>query len=128
MRNVYSISQFETIHNETHFILSEKKQLSHVQAIGQVLADSDNEAFLYIIEENDTYSYISFGQELWPQFMQMILAEQKAFLQLEDGALELVGLVEELKMLLYNIEGNSNYGEKFVQAVEETFAQLFVQN
>ncbi|WP_274309259.1 hypothetical protein [Solibacillus daqui] len=128
MRNVYLINQFDVVHNEIYFILNEKKQLSQFQPTGQVLADSDNGAFLYLIDENDSYSYLRFDQSIWPQLVHMILSEQKAFLTVDDGAFELNDFSNELKSLLYNIEGNGNYGETFVQAVEEAFADFFAQN
>lgn len=127
MRNVYTINQFELVHNELHFILNEKKQLNQIQATGQVIVDSDHDVFLYIIEENNTYSYISFSVVNWPQLQQMILFEQKPLLRLEDGLMELTNFVEELTMLLFNIEGNANYGDAFVTAVEQTFAEFFSQ-
>ena len=128
MRNVYLIDQFDVVHNEIYFILNEKKQLSQFQPTGQVLADSDNVAFLYLIDENDAYSYLRFDQSIWPQLVHMILSEQKAFLTVDDGAFELNEFSNELISLLYNIEGNGNYGETFVQAVEEAFADFFAQN
>lgn len=125
MRNVYLIDQFNVVHNEIHFILNETKQLSQLQPTGQVLADSDHEAILYIIDANDTYNYLSFGKSIWSQLAYMIVSDQKAFLKVEDGVLELINFAEELKALLYNIEGNSNYGEAFVQAIENAFADFF---
>lgn len=128
MRNVYTIDQFEVLHNEIHFILNEKKQLSQLQPTGQVIVDSDKELFLYIIEENDAYSYVGFSANSWPQLLQMILTELQPFIKVEDGSIECIHFVEELKALLYNIEGNGNYGEAFVSAVEEAFAQFFARN
>ena len=125
MRNVYTVKQVEIVHNQVQFILNEKKQLSQLQSTGQVIVDSDNEAFLYIIEENNTYSYVSFEKIVWPHLLQMIVSEQKPFLRVEDGQFELTQFVEELTALLYNIEGNGNYGDSFVQSVEVAFAKIF---
>ena len=124
MRNVYTVNQFQAVHNEIHFILNEKKQLSQLQPIGQVIVDSDNEAFLYIIEENDAYSYIGFPQAVWSQLVQMLKSEQHPYLKVEDGLMPLVQFADELKGLLYNIVGNSNYGDRFVEAVEKAFADF----
>lgn len=124
VRNLYLIQQFEVLHNEIHFILNENKQLSQLQPVGQVLVDSDNDAFLYIIEENDAFSYLSFSQAVWPQLVQMLLADQQAYLKVQDGSFPLIQFADELKGLLYNIEGNSNYGDHFVQAVEKAFAEF----
>ena len=125
VRNVYTVKQVEMIHNEVQFILNEKKQLSQLQSTGQVIVDSDNETFLYIIEENNAYSYVSFEKQFWSQLLQMILSNQKPFLSVEDGQFELTQFVEELTALLYNIEGNGNYGDSFVKSVEEVFAEFY---
>ena len=124
MRNVYIVNQFQAVHNEIHFILNEKKQLSQLQPVGQVIVDSDNEAFLYIIEENDAYSYIGFPQAVWSQLVQMLKSGQQPFLKVEDGLMPLGQFTDELKGLLYNIVGNSNYGDRFVEAVEKEFADF----
>ena len=123
MRNVYLIDQVEAVHKEIYFILNEKKQLSQLQSTGQVIVDSDNEAFLYIIEENEAYSYVSFSKNVWPQLLQMLMTEQKAYLKVEDGLLPLVQFADELQGLIYNIEGNSNYGDQFVDRIEKAFAE-----
>ncbi|MEK4128790.1 hypothetical protein NYE67_03870 [Solibacillus sp. FSL W8-0474] len=124
MRNVYIVSQYQAVHNEIHFILNEKKQLSQLQPVGQVIVDSDNEAFLYIIEENDAYSYIGFPQAIWSQLVQMLKSEHQPYLKVEDGLMPLGQFADELKGLLYNIVGNSNYGDRFVEAVEKEFADF----
>ena len=124
LRNVYLVDQVEVVHNEIYFILNEKKQLSQLQSTGQVIVDSDNGAFLYIIEENEAYSYIGFSKNVWPHLLQMLMAEQKAYLKLEDGLLPLEQFADELQGLLYNIEGNSNYGDQFVENIENTFAEF----
>ncbi|WP_339215344.1 hypothetical protein [Solibacillus sp. FSL W8-0372] len=124
MRNVYIVSQYQAVHNEIHFILNEKKQLSQLQPVGQVIVDSDNEAFLYIIEENDAYSYIGFPQAVWSQLVQTLKSGQQPYLKVEDGLVPLIQFADELKGLLYNIVGNSNYGDRFVEAVEKEFADF----
>ncbi|MER2115494.1 MAG: hypothetical protein ABS904_06965, partial [Solibacillus isronensis] len=72
----------------------------------------------------EAYSYISFSKNVWPQLLQMLLAEQKAYLKVEDGLLPLQQFADELQGLLYNIEGNSNYGDQFVENIEKVFAEF----
>ncbi|MEK4424186.1 UPF0738 family protein [Solibacillus sp. FSL K6-1523] len=128
MRKLYTIERFEIINQELHFILNEKELQIQLEATGQVIVDSDNESFLYIVEENNAYSYISFSKELWPQLLQMILTKQTPYLTWNTGRIELTNFVEELNMLLFNIEGNGNYGELFVAAVEQQFSRFFALN
>lgn len=128
MRKLYTIERFEIINQELHFILNEKGQQIQLEATGQVIVDSDNESFLYIVEENNAYSYISFTKEVWSQLLEMILTEQTPYLCWNTNRIELTNFVEELNMLLFNIEGNGNYGESFVAAVEQQFSRFFTLN
>ena len=41
-----------------------------------------------------------------------------------DGDINLTGFKEELTMLIFNIEGNDNYGEEFSSAVELAFSTI----
>lgn len=43
------------------------------------------------------------------------MTKQTPFLRVEDGILELIGFVDELEMLLYNIKGNRNYEDNFCE-------------
>lgn len=128
MRKLYTIERFEIINQELHFILNDKEQHIQLEATGQVIVDSDNASFLYIVEENNAYSYISFTKEVWPQLLQMSLTEQIPYLRWSTGRIELTNFVEELNGLLFNIEGNGNYGETFVAAVEQQFSRFFDLN
>ena len=128
MRNVYTINQFEIVHNEFYFILNESKQQFQIQATGQVIVDSDHGSFIYIIEEAGAYSYIRFPKSIWPQLVEMIKQQRDPFLRVNGEEIQLSNFFEELHMLLFNIEGNGNYGEAFVAAVEEVFAEIYTMN
>lgn len=43
------------------------------------------------------------------------------FVRVNDIEMELEGLKEEVEYLVENIEGNANYGEELVTAVEKYF-------
>lgn len=87
----------------------------------QVLADSDHHAFVYLIEKNDEYTYISLPESIW-NFLSIAIKENyPAFLESGDTKFELNGIVDELNELLENIKGNSNYGETFALKVEQAF-------
>lgn len=45
-------------------------------------------------------------------------------MKVEDGLLPLQQFADELQGLLYNIEGNSNYGDQFVENIEKVFAEF----
>lgn len=124
MRNVYSIEQSLTIHNKLHFSLNERNAQILIQPAKRVIADSDNKAFLYIVEEASEYSYLSFQESVWPTLVSMLKNEEDPFLSLGETTIELTDFYEELYALVYNIEGNGNYGDSFVDAVEEAFKEI----
>lgn len=128
MRNVYTIDQFEVLHNVFYFILNESKQQIQMQAAGQVIVDSEDAAFIYIVEEDGVYSYLRFTENMWPQLVEIVKAECDPFLRVADGQIQLTNFFEELHMLLFNIEGNDNYGETFVTSVEKVFAEILLTN
>lgn len=117
MRKVY-----EVISNEQHeYHIAETASL---KPTGQVLADSDAVAFIYIVEENNEYSYLTFGEGLWHTLVQYVAEERNPVVQIAGESIELDGFFEEMSFLLPNIAGNSNYGEAFVERVERVFAPV----
>lgn len=103
--------------NEFHL-----EEAAKLKPTGQVLADSDALAFIYIVEENDEYSYLTFDAELWPALLTYVVEERNPIVQVGNEKIQLEGFYEEMAFLLPNIAGNSNYGESFVERVESVFA------
>lgn len=127
MRNIYRVEKFQFIHNELHFSLNENDQKIKFQPAHQVLADSDGQAFIYLVEEGDNLSYVSFPKNVWPQLLEIVKREKNPHLQIGGKSIELENFYEELLALIYNIEGNDNYGEDFVKAVEVTFHEILAE-
>lgn len=127
MRNLYLIEQ-STISNQ--FTCSVKDETTTIQLIPakQVLVDSDEMAFIYIVEEAGAFSYLSFKETVWPALLQMVQEGNDPVLQVGNEQIVLEQFVQELEGLLYNIEGNSNYGEAFVQKVETVFEAFYTDN
>lgn len=121
---MYTIQKCQKENNEWICTIKEPLDIKTIQPSGQVLTDSDNEAFIYLIVENDEFSYLSFSKDVWQQLVSVVQNKEKVFLQVENEKIELVNFVEELEMLLFNIEGNENYGEIFVNSVESIFAPI----
>ncbi|HAR6328229.1 TPA: hypothetical protein I1764_002278 [Staphylococcus pseudintermedius] len=84
--------------------------------VGQMLADSDRHAFVYLLDDGSSFSYLLFVEETWS-----MLHEHRDKEIVINDSLTLTKFSEELDYLLDNIKGNSNYGKAFVSAVEETF-------
>ena len=87
-----------------------------LEEVGQMLVDSDNYGFAYLLDDGQSYSYLIFFQETWS-----MLHENRDKRIIINNHLELKHFQEELDYVLNNIEGNNNYGKEFVSAVEKTF-------
>lgn len=119
--NVHSGIQLE---NDIRFTLELLPNNSHIKAAGQMITDSDSMAFIYLLEDEAGYHYLKFGQEVWPLLVNTLKAVEDPSLQLADKELTLHGFKEELNMLIFNIEGNDNYGADFSKAVEQAFSEI----
>ncbi|MFJ7825182.1 hypothetical protein [Psychrobacillus sp. NPDC096623] len=119
--NVHSGVQLE---NDIRFTLEVLPNDSHLKASGQMITDSDSIAFIYLLEDETGYHYLKFGQEVWPLLVTTLKAVDDPSLQIGDKELTLHGFKEELDMLIFNIEGNDNYGAEFSKAVEVAFSEI----
>lgn len=119
--NVHSGIQLE---NDIRFTLEVFPNNPHIKAAGQMITDSDSNAFIYLLEDENEYHYLKFGQEVWPLLVNTLKAVEDPSLQIGEKELTLLGFKEELNMLIFNIEGNDNYGADFSRAVEEAFSEI----
>lgn len=92
------------------------KSTEGLTEVGQMIVDSDHFSFVYLMDNGSTFSYLIFVQETWS-----MLHEHKDKQIIINDTIKLTQFRNELEYLLDNIEGNSNYGNDFVSAVEETF-------
>ncbi|MFS0865201.1 hypothetical protein [Fredinandcohnia sp. 179-A 10B2 NHS] len=92
-----------------------------LRATGEMLVDSDSLAFIYKLENEQEFIYVSLPSEIWPFLKEVIETEQQVNLILDDTNIELTNIIPEIKYLLHNIEGNANYGDDMVHKVEEIF-------
>ncbi|MBM7702548.1 hypothetical protein [Metabacillus iocasae] len=98
-----------------------KHQIKNVQDTMQMITDSDNVSFIYILDVNDEFVYVSIPASVWPNLKDVLHSEQKIVAIVNEHKIELEGLKEELEYLISNIEGNTNYGEEMVSKVEALF-------
>ena len=96
---------------------------------GKMITDSDALSFVYLFEDGAEYCYLHFTQQVWPLMQQLIEMDNgDPLIVCEDGTVQLKGFTEELMMLIFNIEGNGNYGEEFMLAVELAFKETLQQH
>lgn len=123
-RQLRKIIEVQKINEQTfQFIVNENELNDQIQGAGQVIADSDNFAFIYLLDAGEAYVHLRIEAEHWATLVTMLQAPE---LFVTDGTvtLPLPNFKEELTALLFNIEGNDNYGTAFVAQVEATFEQV----
>jgi hypothetical protein len=92
-----------------------------LKAAERVLVDSEQLAFVYILELSDEYVYLSISHTFWPDLKKVLTKSAPVKLVIEENVIELRSLESEVSELIKNIEGNSNYGDEMVKQVESIF-------
>ncbi|MDG5789126.1 hypothetical protein QA612_16840 [Evansella sp. AB-P1] len=102
-----------------------KEYIKKLKPQGQLLVDSDNKTFVYILEDENSFVHLRFSIEQWENLNTLKEKEIPLYVVLtsrEDQVrIELVKFLDELHFVLDNIKGNSNYGKEMVDAVEQYF-------
>ncbi|MFC3884418.1 hypothetical protein ACFOU2_13260 [Bacillus songklensis] len=98
-----------------------KTEGKEIRDTAQMITDSDNVSFIYIIDINDEFVYVSIPVNIWGNLKGALENNYDVCLKLNDRTVKLDGFLSELTYLIENIEGNANYGEHMVSKVEEVF-------
>lgn len=112
---------------EIRFVLDPDTEWPLGTATGKMLTDTDRQSFVYIFDHASGYRYAYFPQESWKGLVDVLLEDAEPIIVWNDQLVPLTGLKEELQALVFNIEGNHNYGEAFSAAVEEAFQPVLAQ-
>lgn len=123
MRKTYSVDSGSQNGSEIRFLLKEEPLNLDVTAGGQLITDSDNMAFVYLMDSQDGYTYVQFPKIVWPLLAVSLSSNQEPKIAWGESDIQLTNFREELEMLIFNIEGNHNYGAEFTEAVEEAFKE-----
>lgn len=87
----------------------------------QILVDSENSAFIYLMEDQEDYTYIVLSENLWSYLKTANEQKLPVLVSSNKEQVELINFHDELEYILSNIKGNSNYGDELVTKVEEFF-------
>jgi Family of unknown function (UPF0738) len=123
MMNKRLIIQDSFIKNQTELQLEidRSHRLSGLKASGQMLVDSDQFSFIYLLENDDVYTYISIPETVWENLKTTVSNDLPVIVTNGSEKILLTQFQEELTYLIENIKGNSNYGEEMVKKVEVAF-------
>lgn len=127
MRILNRVIKGQEIGNEILFSLDAEADRPIGTPSRKMITDSEEHAFVYLMDIAEGYTYIHFPKDTWPYMVKALQTGSDPFLMWNDEKIQLPGFVEELQMLIYNIEGNDNYGEAFTSAVEQEF-EAILQN
>ncbi|WP_078430359.1 hypothetical protein [Alkalihalobacterium alkalinitrilicum] len=95
-----------------------KEEASLLQAAGRMLANSDQLAFIYLLEDDERYQHVSIPEHLWAELTTALRKINNVYIELaSEYEIECTYFKDEFNYLLENIQDNSNYGDKMVEAV-----------
>jgi hypothetical protein len=106
---------------ENKLLLHVNESISGLIPTEQILVDSKQISFVYLMENPEGYTYIDIPESIWPLLKNTLAEQIPVWIQFEDDQLELTNFNEELVDIINNIRGNSNYGEEMVTKVEGNF-------
>jgi hypothetical protein len=109
------------------FLLAEQSERPQGIPSGKMITDSDNFSFVYLLEVEEGYQQLHLTQAVWPLMVDALTTDTDPALSWKNETILLPGFRDELTMLIYNIEGNDNYGEAFSSAVEQAFSSILQQ-
>ncbi len=89
----------------------------------QLLVDSDQLEFIYLLDANEQFVHVHIPFPIWPDIQKAMEEKLDVGLILnEEKTLICTNFHEELYYLLDNIKDNGNYGTKLPSAVETVFS------
>ena len=112
------------IGQEVQFLLTSSTECLQGIPAGKMITDSDELSFVYLFDQEVGYGHVYFTQSVWPLMVEVLKSDLEPFLSFGETLIPLPRFKEELEMLIYNIEGNDNYGEAFSSAVEIAFKAI----
>lgn len=102
-------------------LLQVNEPISGLIPTEQILVDSKQFSFVYLMENQEGYTYIDIPESLWPSLKETLTRQIAVWIHFDEEELELTNFNEELVDIINNIRGNSNYGEEMVAKVEGIF-------
>ncbi|MBO0962603.1 hypothetical protein J1P26_23180 [Neobacillus sp. MM2021_6] len=106
---------------ESKLLLESNEPINGLVPGEQILVDSDHYSFIYLMENQEDYTYIVLPEELWSSLKAANEQGIPVCLLFEGEQIELLNFHDELEYVISNIKGNSNYGNEMVTRVDRIF-------
>jgi Family of unknown function (UPF0738) len=98
------------------------KELLEWKDSERMLVDSDGLAFIYVLENNEGFIYISIDHNHWFEIKNALQKAADVIIRNEKGnELTLSAFSREMEFLTENIKGNANYGQQMEDEVVKVF-------
>lgn len=107
--------------NSNKLVLKADESINGLLPAEQILVDSDQFSFIYLMEDKQEYTYIVLPDTIWPHLNDALVQNIPVWISFNGEQMELTNFHNELEYVISNIQGNSNYGEDMVKKVEEIF-------
>lgn len=121
MRKMIEFKEAKFENGGLHLHTEQNELIKGIKPAGQIIADSDKFAFVYLAENEEEYVYLYLDEPIWGQLKKALDEKCPVIAKSEEESFELDGFHEELDYLVSNIEGNGNYGDEMVKKVETAF-------
>ncbi|WP_066071206.1 hypothetical protein [Neobacillus soli] len=106
---------------ENKLMLETNESINGLVPGEQLLVDSDQYAFIYLMEDKDDYTYIVLPEQIWPLLKTAQAELIPIWVTFNEEQTVLSNFHDELEYVISNIKGNSNYGNELVTKVESIF-------
>lgn len=127
MSTYLTVLEGKLIENYVTFTYESQLPLLTLIPAGKMITDSEKMSFVYLVDEEDEYGHIYFPQSVWEAMILSLKSEKDPYIEVHNKKITLKNFNEELMMLIFNIEGNYNYGEAFSVAVEKSFHDILAE-
>lgn len=115
------ITILNAIITEEKLLLETNESINGMVPSEQILVDSDHFSFIYLMEQQDDYTYIVLPEQIWPLLKEALDKKLPVWLGINENQLEMNRFHDEFEYVIQNIKGNSNYGSEMVTKVESLF-------
>jgi hypothetical protein len=106
---------------DTKLMLTADEAITGLIPGEQILVDSDHFSFIYIMENDDDYTFLMLSEQIWPNLKEAMGQSLPVILTFNDEEIELTNFQDEFENLIINIKGNGNYGVEMARKVETLF-------
>jgi Family of unknown function (UPF0738) len=121
MRKIIEFNESKFEDGVLHLHTEQDDLIKGIKPAGQIIADSERFAFVYLAENEEEFVYLYLDESLWGQLKKALEEKSRVIVKSKEESFELEGFHEELDYLISNIEGNGNYGDEMVKKVETAF-------